>query len=213
MLGIRNSSPYCVSNPLVFNGIIIMKIQVSLYILAAILGFGSVVSAQAADDFLASPDKPGSDKFYGGTSIGYGSSDCSYASIDCAGVGMKIFAGYKFNDNVAIEGGYHKLFNAEETLGSNTVQVEGSGLSLNALGIYPVSPQLDVFGKVGLMAWEESAKTNNATNGMLSGSDLLLGAGADYKVNENWGIRGEYEHVGGLMKSHAYTMGATYSTY
>ena len=63
------------------------------------------------------------------------------------------------------------------------------------------------------MAWEESAKTNRATNGILSGSDLLLGAGADYKVNENWGIRGEYEHVGGLMKSHAYTMGATYSTY
>lgn len=59
-----------------------------------------------------------------------------------------------------------------------------------------------MFGKVGLMAWEESAKTNNATNGILAGSDLLLGAGADYKVNENWGIRGEYEHVGGLTKSH-----------
>ena len=190
-----------------------MKTQVSIYILTALLGLGSVTSAQANDDFLATPDKPGSDKFYGGTSMGYGSSNCSYSGIDCSGVGVKVFGGYKFNDNVAIEGGYHQLFSAEETLGSTTVQVEGSGLSLNALGIYPVSPQLDVFGKVGLMAWEETAKTNQTTNGILSGSDLLLGAGADYKLNENWGIRGEYEHVGGLMKSHSYTMGATYSTY
>jgi opacity protein-like surface antigen len=80
--------------------------------------------------------------------------------------------------------------------------------------------QLSLFGKAGVMAWKTKG---TATIGNVKGTDLTsdiktdgvdlsLGAGAEYKIDDNWGIRGEYEHVNGL-EANMYSVGATFSSF
>ena len=68
----------------------------------------------------------------------------------------------------------------------------------------PVADNLEAFGKAGMIAWD--------SDGTDSGTDFLLGAGATYKMDENWGVRGEYERIGGDIKANMYSVGAVFST-
>lgn len=177
---------------------------------------------------LFSHDDPLDGTFYGGVSLGKTAGDCRYGytdegAVDCEGNAWKLFGGYQFHPNFALEAGYYRLFSNDgtdihtATNGTQTpvrVDVAGRGLAVAGVGNYAINPGLDIFGKAGLMAWEANARTNyvDPVNGELDGTDLLFGLGASHKLNDNWRVRGEIEHVGGDLDANMYSVGTTYST-
>lgn len=180
---------------------------------------------------------------YGGASIGQTSdSTCNSVSdqagpllggFDCPSpTGWKVFGGYQFAPNLAVEGAYVDFGDGEATgtipviPGINAVPnatsltTSATGFGVSGVAIAPVTDEVNVFGKMGILAWERESVATVAGLGGSSitqqadtdGVDLSLGAGAEYKINENWGVRGEVEHYEGV-NANMYSVGATFSTY
>ena len=144
----------------------------------------------------------------------------------------KVFGGYNVTSNVAVEGSYVNFgeqgFDASipaSVLGNKvdnpiSAKAKATGLGVAAVAKAPVMDQLSLFGKAGVMAWKtKGTATLGNVKGMdltsdvkTDGVDLSLGAGAEYKIDDNWGIRGEYEHVNGL-EANMYSVGATFSSF
>lgn len=192
----------------------------------------SVVMAE--DLFASGHEEPG--QFYAGYSLLNSEAECNYDNVACESIGWKLSGGYKFNDNIAIEGGYYDLFSNDALINSSELSsqngylaslieqdviapasqyksvVNGSGIGLSAIGSYSIDGATSLSGKVGIMAWEAEGSTNGTTTAVMDGTDILTGVGFGYKLNDNWQLRGEYEHVGGDLEANLYSAGATLST-
>ncbi len=161
---------------------------------------------------------------YGGGSVGQATTDCMMNDTEsCNSTGFKLYGGYKITDMFAVEGGYYSLGTMEESLkGSYTktdedgntytitdpsAEGEATGFGISAVASLPVADNFELFGKAGAMMWKSEATvtatiTDTTTGRTVKGTDiaekdgtsLLLGVGASYKVSDNWGVRGEYEH-------------------
>ena len=171
---------------------------------------------------------------YGG--LGYSKADTEVASetivvgreyatigADEDGVGVKLAAGYRFNDYFAVEGSYAYLGKAEATV-SSTVDFDAKAsmkahvMAVDAVGLYPVNKDFDVFAKagVGLSYVKTSASANIFGDAYaFSESDTRfvtkLGFGAEYKVSQNVAIRAEYERYFGVSKDSDYSIDADYN--
>lgn len=96
---------------------------------------------------------------------------------------------------------------------------------LAGVGYVPVAPRTELLGKAGAAFWEQKGKRTVAEDSdqdiasTNSGTGLLVGGGAQYKVNDNLSVRGEYEHIFGTAKDTNYesdagllSVGAVFST-
>lgn len=154
---------------------------------------------------------------YAGASMGISGGDagevCDDKDLSC--LSWKAFAGYRANKNFAFEAGYHNFI--EDRSGVDQTQVKVTGLSASVLGIMPASEidmfsahdNLEFFGKIGLAAWESKVDYERQTDG----TDFLLGGGAQMKLGDNLGVRGDIEYMGSDIDSLNYSAGLTYSTF
>lgn len=131
---------------------------------------------------------------YVGGSIGYASVDdpVNFGGTE-SDLGFKIFGGHRFNDHLALEGFYANFGKPESTVGANTLSFEIFGVGVEAVGIVPVSENVELFGKLGLIVWDEDFQDNGATTFSDSGAGLTYAIGGAYLLNEQLAIRGEYE--------------------
>ncbi len=171
---------------------------------AAILMMGTA-SAGGGSLFGSSGESSMMNGIYVGGSYGQATARCmlinSSNSDECTTDGWKAFAGYKFTDNLAIEGTYYNLGKAEETYqhatyGTVNATGEATGIGLSGVYSYEILDNFDVFGKLGMMQWnlEGKAKSNYGTAiEEQDGTSVVYGAGASYKFTENLALRGEYE--------------------
>lgn len=106
--------------------------------------------------------------------------------------GFKIYGGYKVNQNFAIEGGYTDLGKISD--GSASFSVDG--LEIAAVGMLPVNPQFDVFGKVGLFLANTEASVAGLGSVDDDSNDIFFGLGVAYQVNQQVSIRGTYDFYG-----------------
>jgi len=79
----------------------------------------------------------------------------SSLSNDSQGVGFKLFGGYQFNRNVALEGGYFNLgdFGYSATTvptGTRSATIMLQGLNIDAVGILPITHRFSAFGLLGV---------------------------------------------------------------
>ncbi|MEN9503475.1 MAG: hypothetical protein RI964_2760 [Pseudomonadota bacterium] len=181
-----------------------------LLLLSCVLCLTAIANA---DDAMSNPMLDKSGKVYGGISVSSTDADCSYGPANCQGNGWKVLSGYKFNPNAGVEGAYQRFFHNTKTTDANVITLENTGMSLAAVGFYPVNPKTEVFGKAGFMTWEANAYVDGDYAATARDTDLLLGVGAGYQLDDNWGIRGEYERVGGNLKADTYSVGTTFSTF
>lgn len=149
------------------------------------------------------------ERFYLGASAGKSDLDQSVTeglitsgTVDGKDSGFKLFGGYRFSPNFALELAYADLGKASYSgtfFGSpvtgGTVAV--SGFNTSAVLLYPINPSFELFGKAGLFAWE--AKASDVTGGVPfsgkeDGANLSLGIGANYFFGKNVGARIEWEH-------------------
>ncbi len=106
------------------------------------------------------------------------------------------------------------------------LQSELSASYVAGVGYVPVAPRTELIGKVGAAFWKQNGSKTVAEDSELnttstnSGVSMLLGAGAQVKLNPNLSLRGEYEHIMGTAADTAYeadagllSVGAVFSTF
>lgn len=137
-------------------------------------------------------------------SLGFTSS----SSVDDKDTGWKLFAGYQFNPNFAVEGGYVDLgkfsFNTTVTAapaGYTTGSLSGNvktknGFLVDAVGIWPATDKFSVFGKLGAYSIKtelSASGPSGSVNQSSTDSNFHWGVGAGYDFDKNIGARLEWE--------------------
>ena len=178
---------------------------------------GLAVLAAIASPFAIADDTG----WYGGVDVGRSSAKIDDARItsnllgsgfatssitdDNTDTGYKLFGGYKFNRNFALEGGYFDLgrfgFSATTVpAGTLNGSIKLRGLNLDAVGILPITEKFSAFGRVGLNHAEarDSFSGTGAvtvTNPSPSKRDtnVKFGAGLQYDFTRSLGMRLEVE--------------------
>lgn len=124
---------------------------------------------------------------------------------DNTDTGYKLYGGYRFHRNFAVEGGYFNLGKFDFTAttvpaGTLTGNMKVQGLNLDLVGILPVTDRFSAFGRFGLT----SARTKSSfsgtgaaaafnTNPSRRDTNYKYGAGLQYDFNYNLGMRFEFE--------------------
>lgn len=113
-------------------------------------------------------------------------------SCDDEDTGLKVFGGYKFNPNFAVEGLWADLGEVSATGPGGTATVEVDGFGAAAVGIIPLNEQFSIFGKVGAFMWDASG--GGAASGTDDdGTDIMFGAGVSWDFTSRFGVRAEWE--------------------
>jgi OmpA-OmpF porin, OOP family len=129
--------------------------------------------------------------------------------------GYKVFAGYQFNRYFSLEAGYFDLgkFNfAATTLPAGTLNgsLKVRGVNLDLVGYIPLGESFSLFGRVGANYaltkdnfYGTGAVTVNNPNPSKRETNLKLGVGMQYMVNDSWAVRleGERYHVNDAVSS------------
>lgn len=101
--------------------------------------------------------------------------------LDDSDQGFKVFGGYRYNKNIAVEVSYANLCDLEVSdISLGGVRSETSGYSLSAVGLLPVTEQIDLFAKVGAFIWSVDGYSNAARMRGNDGSDMTYGIGTAY---------------------------------
>lgn len=109
------------------------------------------------------------------SSSGVGGSD--------SGVGVNVYGGYAINPNFSLEAGAMTLGKSRGALGD----AKATGGYLDAVGTFPVAPQVSVLGRVGYA--NAKIKTDLGDD---SGGGVKFGAGLQYDLNATTALRTEW---------------------
>nr|MDP2192313.1 outer membrane beta-barrel protein [Rhodoferax sp.] len=119
--------------------------------------------------------------------------------------GYKIFGGYQFNKNFALEGGYFDLgqFGFTATTvppGTLSGNIKLRGLNLDIVGTLPITERFSMFGRVGAnyaQARDSFSGTGSVVvlnpNPSKRETNLKLGLGLQYAFTESLSVRAEME--------------------
>ncbi len=148
---------------------------------------------------LAAVSVPAAAQFYAGASVGPATVDlCDDLSglgvtgCDDDDTGLKLFAGSRINQNLAVELGWVDLGELKATAPGGPARLQVDGIQAAALGILPLNPTWRAFGKVGLYLWDVDAR---GPGGSFSddGTDIMFGGGAAWNVARGFDLRFEWE--------------------
>lgn len=118
---------------------------------------------------------------------------------------FKLFGGYQFNRNFALEGGYFNLgkFGFTSTTapaGTLTGQIRLQGLNLDLVGTWPITERWSAIARIGAQyASARDTFTGTGAVGVLNPNpsrretNLKLGLGMQYEINQSMLVRGEVE--------------------
>jgi OOP family OmpA-OmpF porin len=143
----------------------------------ALVAAGAVVAMSAHAEGLYVGGNLGSSHFKG--------DDIGGLSTDRSDTGLKVYGGYSLTPNLAFEAGYARTGKFNSAAG----ELKGSGLFVDAVGILPLGSGFSALGSVGLF----NGKLSSSTAGSDHGMSYKLGAGLEYAINANVGVRGQWE--------------------
>ncbi|MBU0656470.1 MAG: outer membrane beta-barrel protein [Gammaproteobacteria bacterium] len=132
---------------------------------------------------------------YLGASIGKSSADSFCTSLqNCEDTdkSWKLFAGVRMNENIVLEGGYVNFGELTGKDAGNEVSQTATAFTLTGVAGFTMNEQIELFGKAGAARWSQE-QVNAGTKTDSSGTDILVGAGANYDLGDNMGIRAEWE--------------------
>lgn len=145
--------------------------------------------------------------FYVGAGLGEAWVKVDDSGFDANDTAFKVFGGYNFNRNFAVELSYIDGGKPDDRFGAGSVEVSIDGFNLSALVRAPVNDVFAVFGKLGYASYDGDVKGRIGNAVVASGSssedDLSYGVGASFNVGTAFEVRGEYEAIdvsGGSFK-------------
>jgi len=156
-------------------------------------------------------------RLYAGASAGLtngggcgGFAGAGLLSCDDQDTGLKVFGGMAFTRNLAAEIGWVDLGTLDATGPGGTARISVDGFQVAGLGIWPLTSDFGVFGKVGLYFWDASASGPGALGG--NGTDLMFGGGAMWSITPRFALRGEWERFNTDNEDiNLFSVGAQYS--
>jgi OOP family OmpA-OmpF porin len=111
--------------------------------------------------------------------------------------GGKLFAGWRFHRNLAVELSYFDFGKARTTGTVSGAEAEGKmttkAAGLSAVGLLPVTDNLWIFGRLGGLQTQTTSTLNG--NGLASRdeTEIHTGIGGMYQLSRHWAARLEYE--------------------
>lgn len=125
------------------------------------------------------------------------------ANTDDTDTAYKLFAGYQFNPNFAVEAGYVDF--GEFTASANNgfdyadASLEADGFTAALVGKLPIQSGFGIYAKLGIIAWDADLKADGNISGTPmsessgdDGTDPFYGVGAEYVIGSIL-MRAEYE--------------------
>ena len=179
--------------------------------LGRLLFAGLLGAAMAASSPAALAQAPGDMGWYVGGALAQ-----AEVELDCTGTtacddsdsSWKIFAGYQFNRNFAVELGYGDLGQVTASTPSigiippANVAIESTVWELVAVGMLPLAERFSLFGKLGLYRADTDIEVNFVGLGSVtdsdSNTDLTFGIGVRFDVTPRLGVRLEWQRYSGV---------------
>lgn len=131
----------------------------------------------------------------------------SLALSDRSATSGKLYGGYSFTPNLAIEVGRVRL----GRFGGSTADATARGNFVDAVGAWPIGSGISALGRVGL--FDGKVVQGGAAD---NGSSFKVGAGLQYDLNKTVALRGEWERYrfdsfgGSTTKADQYTLGVNW---
>ncbi|PID50506.1 MAG: hypothetical protein CR991_01145 [Proteobacteria bacterium] len=199
---------------------VLSTILLSLYLTPAHAGGGN--NGAYLQNWGVSPQT----RFYGGAGLGMASQD----QFDDGNAAFgRIYGGVRFNHLFSAEVGYLGLGEVEsDTMdGRNPATLKSDSRALYAAGLayMPVSSNLELMGKAGVLKWDQDntkhvERVDISSHSNDDGVSPLIGLGAQYWINPNIQTRVELEHIFGMGEADDYetdvnmlSAGLNFSTY
>lgn len=152
-----------------------MKVRNIKPVVAVILALGSLGAMSAH-----------ADGFYAGGSLGVPNYEAGMNGVSGNGSGAsgKVYGGYQFTPNFALEVGAANLGSSD----GNNGTMSGMGQYVDAVGTLPLNNKWALLGSLGVA--NVSVSTSNGND---SGNGLKLGLGAEYSLTRTVALRAEWE--------------------
>jgi OOP family OmpA-OmpF porin len=113
--------------------------------------------------------------------------------------GGKLFAGWRFHRNLAVELSYLDFGKARTTGTVSGATTEGTmatkAAGLSALGLLPVTDNLWIFGRLGGLQTQTNSTLNGAGLASRDETEIHTGIGGLYQLSRRWAARLEYERA------------------
>jgi OmpA-OmpF porin, OOP family len=114
-------------------------------------------------------------------------------NFDDSDTGFKLGGGYMFNKFVGVEGAYVDLGKATvKGPAGFSGDFKASGISVVALGVYPINPQWSVHGRLGFI---DATVKIEGPGGSTSSTDVktTFGVGGAFHLNKEWSVHLDYD--------------------
>lgn len=192
------------SIPRVLSAVIVLAFSASVFSQAHAAGYIGVGAGQSS---MSDLDEVCNDLEFVGVQSGVATS----CRDDDSDTGFKLFGGWRFNENWAIEGSLFDLgeYSVDLALrapngatGQVTSTLDVKGAALAVVGSLPLGERTSLFGKLGVAYGEGDVRTTATVAGVgtvlsesdsESETDALFGAGLDVALTESVSIRFEWE--------------------
>lgn len=154
--------------------------------------------------FLAMPFAASANGVFLGGAVGNNQLEDGDIDQEESDTAFKIFVGYKFTDNIAIELMGMDLgspeFEEELVDLHGTFSYSSQAVALSGIAIWPVSDIVDIYGKLGVFRWNTDFDYT-VSNGVESlkisdddaGFDFNFGVGVGFNIGEGLSLTLEYE--------------------
>lgn len=121
--------------------------------------------------------------------------DAEYFGVDDESTTFEAKVGFRAHEVLAFEMSYLNLGDvADFSLGSD-VDVNVSGMTLSGKAILPLSPQVDLYAKMGIYFWETHEIYRNRSYYLDEGEDLIYGGGLAFRLTDTVDLNVEYRAV------------------
>lgn len=135
---------------------------------------------------------------------------------------IRFAGGYHFTQYLGVEAGYSTIGDATTNtnlgFGASTSEtMKASSFQVSAVGTYPINDKFNVFAKIGAAntkldyTYSAIGATPTSGSGSATKTNLLIGVGAQYNINQHFGIRASYEDFGKTNLVASYNDGSTAS--
>lgn len=104
-------------------------------------------------------------------------------SVDDEDMFFSIGAGYNFNKMFAAEVGYIDLGEAEASVPGYKATFSADGFYFGPRLTVELSPASEVYGRIGMLAWDGEFEDSDGFSASDDGTDVYLGIGAAFKIS------------------------------
>jgi len=151
---------------------------------------------------LLTPASWAADKWYVG--LGAGSSDAELPGgtthVNFDDTGYFGYFGYRILRNLSAELSYTDFGSPSATVGTMQFDADVKIAALWAVGILPLTPRLDLFGRLGYSSWDTSIRISDSSSSSPpqtqddDGYDLGWSVGIGYNFTPRWGLQLDWDN-------------------